>query len=220
MSDFQTKEDAADVAMLMSQQHDVAATIVEENVVPAVLEEPVKGPTPDIAPEIDHKPDPSALAAWMDDLSEYADKHRGEEKAAKLLDKIASGELDDLHQVNREHFKDDIDAVDEQKGYTPNWIADSALEGAAVDVHDPNSAANDVVPKPAAVDPLGFNGGDGGGGGGGGGWPGGGLPEEASSADPAEPPPAADKPDKPKGAVGKLVDKVLRREDKPDKPKK
>lgn len=222
MSDFRTKEDSLHVEALLAQEESVKATLVEDQLLPALREEPVLGPVPDIRPEIHGVPDVSALAHWMDDLKEYGDGHRGEEKPSTLLDSMTTHELDDLQQVTREHLKDDIDAVDEQQGYAPNFIADSALEGAGVGLHDKgDSAANDLLPKPVAVDPLGYNGGDGGGGGGGGGsWPGGGLPEEASSADPAEPPPT-DKPDKPdKGKLGKLVDKVLKREDKPDKPKK
>lgn len=219
MSGFQSKQDDLQAEALLVQAPEVRDTIVEDQVIPAIRDEQIYGPKPDIRAEIHHAPDPSALAAWIDDLNEYADKHRAEAEPAKLLDIISGHSIDELVQVAKEH-KRAIDAADEQTGLVPNFLPDSAIEAAAMDTHKPDAPVEIIDVKPVIDDPeWGMNGG---GGGGGAPPPPGGLPEEAAPAAP----PADDKP-KEKGRVGKLVDRVFRRETAkqepikdPDKPKK
>ncbi len=210
-------EEKPELLELTAQAKEVQQTIIESEVLPNVAEEHPLGPTPDIAPEIHHKPDPGALRQWIDDLQEFADKHRGNAEAAKLLDKIESGELDDLEHVHREHLKEDVDAGDEQKGMVLDFHADSALEGAALDTHKPT--ANELMPLPTPPVILDDERGGGGDGGGGGGWPGG-PPVGGENEGDGD---AADKPDDPgkpqeKGALGKLVGKIGRalKSDKPE----
>jgi len=222
MSGFQTKQEELQVDKLLDQDQNVIDTIIEEDVAPHLRDEPVLGPTPDITPELNHAADPSALRHWLDDLSDYADQHRSEEKGAALLDEIACNALDELAQKAKDHKKEQIDATDEQVGLVTNFIADSALEGAAQEVRQPDAPVEIDDIKPIIDDgEWGMNGG---GGGGGGAPPPGGLPEEA--APPAPEPPPDDK-NKDKGRVGKLVDRVFRRDTAqqkpikdPDKPKK
>lgn len=241
MSDFQTKEDAIDVAVLMNQAPAVTATIIDEAVLPAIETEKPVGPVTGKQEEVAHKADPSALSAWVDDLREYADDHRGNAKAAEILDRIASLDLDDLAEVARHHLKDDVSAEDEQTGIVNDFHADTALEGAALEVREPGAeaaaaAAVDADYLPVARKPFvdeydGMpDGGSGGGGGGGGGLPtddGGGGDGDATPAKPADkaPPPSlssrvakalglkpkADKPDKPDKSESS---------DKPRDPKK
>jgi hypothetical protein len=190
--DRETKDE---VAQLAFQDKDVRATIIESELVPAVQEEPEHGPTPDMAPEINHAPDPSALAAWMDDLSEFGDSHRGDVQASEVLDKLASGALDDVQGTARGHYKDDVNADVEQKGMVPDFHADSALEGAAIAEGQPAPVADLIVPparKRTALDDGAGDGGGGGGGGGGGTPPGGTPPDDGEPAEPAD----DDKPDK------------------------
>jgi len=184
--DRETKDE---VAQLAFQNKDVRATIIESDVVPAMQEEHPLGPTPDQAPDIDHKPDPSALAAWMDDLSDFGDSHRGDVEASEVLDKIASGAIDDVQGTARGHFKDDVNAYVEQKGMVPDFHADSALEGAAVAEGQPATEAVDfIVParRRIAIDDGAGEGGGGGGGGGGGTPPGGTPPDDGEPAEPAD----------------------------------
>lgn len=221
MTDWTTKQDDLQVAALLDQDQSVKATLVEDQLLPALREEPVVGPVPDIRPEIHGTPDVSSLAAWMDDLKEYGDQHRGEEKPATLLDSITTHELDELAELAKDHKEAEIDAADEQVGLVPNFIADSALEGAAVAVPDGSGIEGDYfAPAESGFDPLGYNGG-GSGGGSGGGWPN--VPSEGGSADEGsaeEPDDGEDKPDakQEKGKLGKLVDRMLRRDTAQQKP--
>jgi hypothetical protein len=189
--DRETKDE---VAQLAFQDKDVRATIIESELVPAVQEEHEHGPTPDMAPEINHAPDPSALAAWMDDLSEFGDSHLGDVKASEVLDKLASGGLDDVQGTARGHFKDDVNADVEQQGMVPDFHADSALEGGAIAEGQPAPMADLIVPPARKRTALDDGAGDGGGGGGGGGGtpPGGTPPDDGEPAEPAD----DDKPDK------------------------
>ena len=224
MSGFQTKQEELQVDKLLDQDQNVVDTIIEEDVAPHLRDEPLLGPTPDITPELNHAADPSALRHWLDDLSEYADQHRGEAKAAELLDEIACNALDELAQKAKDHRNAELEAGDEQSGFISDFVPDSAIEAAAMDTHKPDAPVEIDDVKPVIDDgDWGLNGG---GGGAGGAPPPGGLPEEAAPGAPEPPPDAGDK-GKEKGRVGKLVDRVFRRETAqqkpikdPDKPKK
>lgn len=125
-------------------------SIIENELAPALQsqfqEEPAQGPLPKQAPELDKKaPDPSALAAWVDDISDYGDAHQGDVKASELLDKLASGALDDEQGAARAHLKEDVTADIEQKGMVMDFHADSALEGAALDTPSPEQKEEQKV---------------------------------------------------------------------------
>jgi hypothetical protein len=119
----------------------------------------------------------------------------------------------------RDHLKDQSDAADEQTGLVTNFIADSALEGAGVEVPEKGADEDYIVRAAPAVDPLGFNGGGGGGGGGGaGGWPGSeGIGDEGSN-DEGDGDEGKPEEKQEKGRIGKLVDKVLKRDTAEQKP--
>ena len=226
-SDYSSKQDDLHVEHLLDQEKNVKATIVEDQLVPALREEPLLGPVPDIRPEIDGAPDVSALAHWMDDLSEYGDDHLGETKPSTLLDQITTHELDETAEVMRAHLKDDVEADDEQQGMVPDFHADTKLEGAAIAVPPASPFEDFFIPATPSLDPLGYNGGDGGGGGGtgAGGWPpteGGGLADEGDGDEGEGEGEGEGKPDpeakQDKGKIGKLVDRVLRRDTAQQKP--
>lgn len=235
MSDFQTKEDAIDVALLMQQEPAVATTIVEEAILPAIETEKPVGPVTPHQEEVAHKADPSALSAWVDDLREYADDHRGDPKAAEILDRIASLDLDDLQEVARHHLKDDVSAEDEQTGMVNDFHADTAIEGAALEVHEPGAdgagaaaADADYIPgkgKPFVDEYDGMpDGGSGGGGGAGGGLPiddggGGDGDAPAKPEDKAPPPTISQRVAKALGIKPK-ADKPAEKSDKADKTDK
>lgn len=215
--EFEEKPDVKELVQDDKLDH----SIIENELVPALQaqfqEEPALGPVPKQTPELDKKaPDPSALAAWMDDLSDYGDAHLGDVKATELLDKLASGSLDDQQGAARAHFKEDVTADMEQKGMVMDFHADSAIEGGALDTPSPDQKEEQKVDDdgmPLKNKRAGHGDDDddddigGGGGGPPGGWPGGGGGDGNEGKGDGE----ADDPKKPKDK--KADDK------KPDKPK-
>ncbi len=194
--------------------------IVEQELAPAIhaqfQEEPEQGPVPKLAADIAKPPDPSALAAWIDDIGEYTDSHRGDPKATELMDKLASGALDDVLGTARGHLKDDVTPAMEQKGMINDFHADSEIDGGALDTHQAEEEEKDDDGMPLRNKKAGHgdddddDGGDGGGGGGGGtGGPPAGGPGDGAPGEPGDP-----KDPKKKAADAKAADK----DKKPDKP--
>jgi hypothetical protein len=144
--DFERKAEL--IELLAEQDRDVTSMVVETELPMIEHDEPAPGPVPARAAERD-KPDETALSAWVDDLQEYERAHAGDSDAVELVDQLKSALLDDLAAGERERKHGDVTAADEQEGVVADFHADLAIEGAALEVRDPD----DGYLLPVAVRP-------------------------------------------------------------------
>ena len=195
--DFERKAELT--GLLAEQDRDVTA-MVSETELPAVLDqEPAAG---SVSAQVSDraKPDETALAAWVDDLREYERDHAGSSEAVEAADKLTSALLDDLGAQGRGRMSDDRTAADEQQGLVADFHADLMIEGAAMEVHEPddNYLLHAAPREPSYIDSD-YGGGGSGDGGGGASPPG----DDA----PAEPPPDKPRPPRRGGKAGGAGDR-------------